>query len=291
MSATRKVPLRGVEIWKNPKNKFTVFQLHYLANPGKTTTEWKSDARAGLSRQKWDQEYEIKWENWMGRPVYGDYDDQPAPYGHRFDGELQPEEGLPLLRGWDFGLTPACVIAQLQGTRLVILREYVSKNMGIKRFAGDVVMPALRNEFPAWTDQGKHWIDCIDPAGDGRAQTDETTCAQHLMMVGCRRIVPGPITWEERRSAVEFFLLGRTKAGPNLLISSTDAPMLTKGFRGGYRYPETFAEKEPTKIRPVKDMYSHCHDALQYAAAVARGFTRSSLNEAPPAPSYRRGIA
>ncbi len=62
---------------------------------------------------------------------------------------------------------------------------------------------------------------------------------------------------------MEHFLLKISKAGPGLLIDMAACPVLTRGFKGGYRYPEKAEEVEPVKLRPLKDEHSHPHDALQ----------------------------
>jgi len=259
----KQFPMEGVEIWRNPKNGFVVFQLHYTANELKRNDQWKGQARAGLSSAKWNQEYEINWDAFRGKPVYHDFNERI----HGSQGTLLPERGLPLLRGWDFGLTPACIVSQLQGRQLVVLKEFIGNNMGIKRFAGDVVVPGCKLLFPDWQDQKRDYYDFIDPAGLARAQTDETTCAQHMFAAGIKNIHPGPITWNDRIEGVEQFLLRFYKRGnevvPGLQVSLAGCPTLVRGFKGGYQYPEKSIEIEPEIVKALKNSYSHPHDAFQ----------------------------
>ena len=49
---------------------------------------------------------------------------------------------------------------------------------------------------------------------------------------------------------------------PKLLVNS-QCKMLIDGFMGGYHYPEKETRNQKT-TKPVKDEYSHIHDALQY---------------------------
>lgn len=254
-------PLEGIEIWKNRKNKFLVYQIHYTANPNKRSVGFKDAIRSSMPRAQYLQEYELQWDSFSGFPVYRDFDLKR----HKAAIKPSPINGLPLLRGWDFGLTPACVIAQLQEDQLVILKEYVELNMGAERFSEKVLKDcALR--WPEWGDQKKNWRDYIDPSGAFRKDTDEGTCAKILDSKGLAPI-PGPVAFEERRQSVEFFLVRQTKVGPCFLIDAAECPILMKGFLGGYRYPEKSAEIEPNKIRPIKDEHSHPHDALQYIAS------------------------
>ena len=77
-------------------------------------------------------------------------------------------------------------------------------------------------------------------------------------------INPGPVTWEERRQAVTHFLLKLVPKGPTFQVFAKKCPVLVKGFQGGYQFPEKAVDIEPSKLRPLKNAYSHPHDALQY---------------------------
>lgn len=276
----KRYPMKGVEVWRNSKNRFVVFQLHYSANPAKDNDEFRESQKSGLTRAKFEQEYEIAWDAYEGKPVYSDW----IKKIHASQERLAPEFGLPLLRGWDFGLTPACIIAQLQGEQLVVLRELVAINMGIKRFCETVVIPECNIHYA-----GYEFLDFIDPAGFAKAQTDETTCAQHMMACGIKKVQPGALTWEERRSSVEGFLTKHHRVGkeihPNLLVDAAMCPTLVRGFDGGYRYPDKYAEIEPGDPRPIKDEHSHPHDAFQYLCSRVKKLTERKT-PAIPSPGY-----
>lgn len=252
-----KSPMEGVTIWTNPKNRFTVFDLHYTADPVKRTETWKKAAKSRLSLKDWKQEYEKTWETFVGLPVYGDF----SPTVHAKQG-LEYQAGLPLLRGWDFGLTPACVIAQLQGNQLLFLKEFTELNMGADRFS-DIVLPQCEQLFP-----GMEWIDFVDPAGANRDQSDEGQCTAILDSKGLK-CIPGEITFTRRRKAMEEFLIRfEPKTGEAcFLVDPLNCPVLYRGFQGGYRYADGVLEKEPSKVKPLKDEHSHPHDAAQYIAS------------------------
>ena len=72
-SERKKFPMQGIEIWKNPGNKFCVFQIHYTANPAKRDPKYKDNAKSGMPISKYNQEYEISWESYEGKPVYRDW--------------------------------------------------------------------------------------------------------------------------------------------------------------------------------------------------------------------------
>ena len=73
-----------------------------------------------------------------GKPVYPEYNDKI----HCLTENLEAERGLPIALGWDFGLTPACVVMQVTARgKVIILDEIISEDMGIRQFANDAVKP------------------------------------------------------------------------------------------------------------------------------------------------------
>lgn len=280
-TADVKCPMEGLTLWTNPKNKFTVLQIHYTADPEKRSQAFKESIKSSMPIRQYQMEYELNWDSWEGLPVFPDYD--VTRHGLKQSDEIEPIYGLPLLRGWDFGLTPACVVAQLQNQKLCILKEFTAINMGAERFS-EIVMRECKSLFPAWVDQKNQWRDFIDPSGTFRKDTDEGTCAKILDGRGLYPI-PGAIAWEERRTSVEYFLSRFTSEGPCFSINLGKCPMLTRGFSGGYLYPAKSIEIEPSKIRPIKNEYSHAHDALQMITSRITQM-RHSTGRRVPMPSY-----
>ena len=260
----KQYPLPGIEVWKNKKNGFCVFEIHYTADPAKRDPEFIAKVRRSMPRRKYLQEYEKAWESWTGLPVYADFDKSI----HGVEGEIRPHVGLPLLRGWDWGLTPACVVAQLQGETLAVMYEFTAVNMGAERFS-TLVLRECQVLYKFWGDQKKDWIDYVDPSGAARKDTDEGSCTKILDAKGLEPI-GGAIAFEERRSSVEHFLTRRTSAGPGFKISLPNCRKLVQGFEGGYRYPDSALEINNAQLRPIKNEYSHCHDALQMVTSRLR---------------------
>ncbi len=275
-----KTPIEGIKIWKNPGNGFLVFDCNYRANPAKRSKEWVEAVRRSMPVRDFLMEYEESWHTYEGLPVYGDFN----KFIHVSQHSLTPHLGVPLLLGWDFGLTPACVVGQLCDGQLRILREYVGQNSGILKFAESVWQDFRRN-YTAWTHSDDSVFSFIDPAGFQRSQVDEKTCAQGLRACGFSRLEPGPVDFEARRTAVEHFLFKQTKSGSAFLLDPHNCNTLIEGFAGGYRYSDKETERESTKVRPLKDRYSHPHDALQYLCAGAQGKQRQFSYETN-APAY-----
>ncbi len=275
-----KRPMEGVELWENPRNRFCVVDLHYTANPEKRGETWKEAVRSSMPIRDFLMEYERSWQTFEGKPVYADFNRTL----HVSSGPVKVDPGIPLLLGWDFGLTPACIIAQLVGRQLRIIREFVETNGSISKLA-PVVQLYLQTHFLSWihADNITHYI---DPAGFQKAQTDERTCADVMRTVfgSNSRIQPGPVTWEARKKAVEDYLTKTFGEGPGLLVSE-DCPILIEGFNGGYMYSDKALEIEPASIRPLKNKFSHPHDALQYLCAGATSLQKTYRINLPT-PSY-----
>lgn len=200
-----------------------------------------------------------------GRPVYPEFDDRL----HVAKEDVAPVFGRLLLLGWDFGLTPACVVAQeLPDGKVVVLAEYAvgaHAQMGIRQFARDVVLPGLREQFGAWFVSGA-FISYGDPAGRQKAQTDETTCLQILEDEGIPTAPAATNAFQARRDAVGLLLVGSAESGPRMLINPS-CRMLRKGFRGKYCYERVQLGGVDARYKeyPSKNIYSHIQDALQYA--------------------------
>jgi len=72
---------------------------------------------------------------------------------------------------------------------------------------------------------------------------------------------PSTQEWEPRRESVSI-MLGKHERGFPALLIDPSCNRLVQGFMGGYGYKEVqngiFGDK------PVKNRFSHVHDALQY---------------------------
>jgi len=203
-----------------------------------------------------------------GKPVYPEYNDKI----HCLEKNVEAERGLPIVLGWDFGLTPACVVMQVTARgKVIILDEVISEDMGIRQFANEMVKPLLANRYGGFT-----VYSAGDPAGNIRAQTDERTCLQELLEAGIYT-EPAPTNdFIPRRESVAFFLTRMSDGEPAFLLNPR-CTTLRKGFGGRYKYERLKTSGTARyKDRPVKDIYSHIQDATQYACMRVRsGLTPS----------------
>lgn len=277
-----KSPMEGVEVWVNPRNGFCVIDLHYTANPDKRGAEFREGLLSTLPIATFRQEYEKSWETFEGKPVYEDFNERI----HVTSAKPKVHVGLPLLLGWDSsGLTPACIFAQLQEDRLIVVMELVGIGMGAVRFV-PYVKQEIMQHFPQITDIGEQTISFIDPAGLKRSETNEKTYMQYIIEGGFRQVRPGPMTWEKRKESVDERLVGLSKGEGKIQIYDKGCPVLIAGFKGGFRYPDSVVTQEPDKVRPIKDVHSHPHDGLQYLCGGLKSYVTEHYEYTDHAPKY-----
>ena len=126
-----------------------------------------------------------------------------------------------------------------------------------------------------------------DPAGDSRAQTDEKTPFQIFRAAGLSILpAPGNNDFVLRTEAVNGSLNRMVDGKPSFLLSP-QCLVLKAGFTRGYCYPRMQVSGAVRYgDRPIKNRYSHPHDALQYLLLGAgEGFnviTPSKSQQAKP---------
>lgn len=195
---------------------------------------------------------------------------------------VDPIEGPTIIRSWDFGLTPACIFSQvLPDGRWLTFDEMTSDNMSIDQFSDDVLEHCQRSF------QGKATFeDWADPAGTQRAQTDKRTCFE--IMEAKKIAVEGSEQDPTMRQEAVRSVLRRP--GPEfegMFVLHPRCKVLRKGFMGGYhRRRLRVSGAERYSAEPEKNLYSHPHDALQYAMVK---YFAPSLRGIEPADDYPSG--
>lgn len=190
-----------------------------------------------------------------GRPVYKDYDDQY----HCAKTAFQPLAGLPVIIGFDQGLTPAAVFTQLAPNgQVIVFDEITTEDCSLQEFCNDYLWPKIRNEYPQII--GNFTIIC-DPATRARSMNDSRAGTDIIKEAGLpfRTAKTNAATF--RRESVTNFL--RKKDG---FLLSPACQVLREGFISQYKYEESrAAQSSGFKDTPAKNEFSHPHDALQYA--------------------------
>ena len=213
-----------------------------------------------------------------GKPVYqGSYDDAV----HHSPQPLGVFRGLPIFLGFDFGLTPACVIGQVTPTgQLRILRELTCTRGGIKQFATDAVKPLLATLFP-----NMQVISSGDEAGGQASQADsDLNCFNQLDALGIpTRKAPTNKLLPRRQAVIDR--LTRMSDGKPAFLLDPSCKMLRRGFLGGYKFERVqVSGEERYRDIPAKNKFSHCHDGLQYLIMTVDTVQSYDSVVIPPAP-------
>ena len=207
-----------------------------------------------------------------GKPIYQMF----ARDMHVAKEEVAVAAGAPVYVGLDFGLTPAATIGQKVRGRWLIQSELVAFDMGIVRFA-----EVLREELATRFAEASEVFIYGDPAGDFRAQTDEST-PFHILRGAGLRAFPAPSNSVDLRLESVASQLQKMVDGKAAFMIDPRCQQLIKGFEGGYQYRRMEVSGERYADKPDKNMYSHVHDALQYMMLGA-GEGRALMNSQAPA--------
>ena len=254
--AVTTTPQRGIWEWTNPQNGFHVVLTHFTSDPAKDNQKFVDEAKRGTSVSNFEREYNIRWQSFRGQPVFRD--DFKRSF-HVAPAAIVPYSHLPIIRGWDFGLYPACVFTQLwPGMRLVVLHELCESGMGLERFLEEV-----SRKTTEWFPAASKFFEVVDPAGFARSANDERTA---VSMLADRRtyhlnVTPGMQVPAERFAAVRRFL-SRNVAGEPALLIDPGCSMVIGGMDGGYHFAYNVSGQ--LREKPEKNIYSHPADALQY---------------------------
>jgi len=205
-----------------------------------------------------------------GKPVYPEYND----FIHASD-KVKGEKELEICLGWDFGLTPSLVVGQMteQG-QVKLLAELTTEDMHVRQFARDVVKPFLSRHFRGV----KIGFSVADPAGNNRGEGEGKASIKILndeyvkefndtpLEMGFETVAATSNDPTLRLNAVKTFLTKMVQGKPGLIVNSVYCPVVRKGFNGEYKYRKIQAtgREEVYTEKPLKNKYSHPHDAVQY---------------------------
>lgn len=221
-----------------------------------------------------------------GKPVYPEYNDGM----HCAD--VEPVPGVTIQRGWDFGLTPACLFTQVHPDgRWLVFDELVADDLGIDTFADSVNLHSSQKYA------GFKFEDYGDPAGAARspmtADKAEKTCFDILRGKGIK-IQVSEQNLTIRLESVKKPLNSLIRGKPQLQLHSR-CKVTRKGFQGRYQYRRVkiAGAEERYHDEPDKNSYSHPHDGLQYVAVKVFGDAvraRIAKQKARPIKYDARGI-
>lgn len=193
-----------------------------------------------------------------GKPVWPEYVDRlhcPADPKQW----PRPIQGLPIYRGWDFGLTPACIFSQITPRgQWIVLRELIATHMGADAFGDEVIEESARNY------SGFEFIDIGDPAGASASEANETVSCFRVLHGKGIMIEPGIQTLAIRLESVRKPLRTLIDGGRPQFVLHPRCKKLRRGLMGGYHWRRLRISGERYTSTPEKDAYSHPCDALGY---------------------------
>ncbi len=221
-----------------------------------------------------------------GKPVYGDnYNEQI----HNADCEFWPVKGRPIIMAFDFGLTPACVIGQIQASgQLRLIDEMTTERMGLEGFLKDVVNPLMATKY-----RGFERIVVGDPSGSKGSDNDEKSCFD-ILRANKYDVIPAPSNaLEPRLGAVRWWMSNLVGRGLPALSIGSNLTVSKKGFAGGYKFARVMTGGAEARYRdmPEKNKYSHPHDCIQYLCMIARPEHLSSVTKSNPTNQQQRKVA
>lgn len=194
------------------------------------------------------------------------------------------------LIGMDFARNPAVAVGQDIDGQLRIIREFVGINIDVAAFVKETVIPQMNQLYPDFKLRG--WG---DPSGNGRTGGDASTAFIHARESGLSLVPAWTNDPAERQRAVSRRLSRLTNGTPAIVIDPS-CTTLVGGFAGGYRFERKKVEGtiDEYKDEPLKNLFSHIHDALQYlVSGLDRGSgktpdeQRRQARESGPLPNGR----
>lgn len=209
-----------------------------------------------------------------GKPVHPAYNDNL----HYANKVLIANPALELCLGWDFGLTPACAISQLSSHgKLEIIDELWSEDLCLREFAEHTVIPHLDRYYPFWR---RSYVSVHDPA-DSKGNEGNTN-QQILAELGISSFPAAsnnnPVA---RRDGLDYFL-GRITGGEPAFSLSSKCPRIRKGLQSEFKYAKVKASGDDRYFdKPVKNMYSHICEALEYGAMKYARTAKEPVTKAP----------
>lgn len=219
----------------------------------------------------------------LGQPVAQGYSDDR----HVAKVRLVPARG-ELWLGWDAGLTPCCLVAQVRDGVLAVYAALATERGGTRDFIENAVQPWLVQHLPWALHGGAPLYHVCDPAMAAASQEDSTKAPATTVKALLGGVVRfGPVKWAHRRDPL-LALFNKAVAGrPALQISPVeDTELLRRALAGMWRYGADVAGGLRPSEQPIKDHpWSDLGDALTYLVAELFPVMPRDRREGPLKPS------
>jgi hypothetical protein len=190
-----------------------------------------------------------------GKPVHPWYVDSV----HCQDIQFTPDKAKPIILGFDFGRTPACIfLQQASFKRWIAFDEFLSEDMGAVAFA-----PELKRHIDyAYPDyKFKGWG---DPSGDNKGQASDDTPFRLIVAAGIPCQPTQSNSPKVRRAALEVPMKELCMDGKPRFLILPKCKKTRNGLQGGFKYRRIKISEERYTDEPDKNEFSHPVEALEY---------------------------
>jgi hypothetical protein len=166
-------------------------------------------------------------------------------------------KGLTLYRGWDnSGNVPAAVVVGCPSPRRIhVFREFFHDRMGIVDFTKYVVNQC-NLKFP-----GAEFVDYADPAGENAFSNKKGGFTSNAILMAENGV---DAEASEQNPDARYNAVDDQLAIIDGILIDPSCTRLINGFLGGYHRQEIGQGTGIYAENPVKNRFSHPHDALQY---------------------------
>ncbi len=236
------------QLYTDSNNGFGKIKLHWREHPLRDN-KWSLEAKRGLSKARWRQEYEIDF-NVLADRVYSEFETSLHLLDKPF--RWNPENG-PIFRGIDFGYRHPYVIwaQQMHNGELIVFDEWEGKDATVDEMAVEIKAIDRRHGI---TESDIAFSGC-DPAGAAVSDTG-ISAVERLRKRGFK------LVWRtsEIVTGIEIVKsLLKDAAGTVRLKFSPKVERLLYHLRH-YRWKQDIGQ-------PLKDdVHDHAMDALRYLA-------------------------
>jgi hypothetical protein len=239
--------------------------------------DWAARVKGGVPVREWLREMEMVETVYDGEPVYADFNESNHSFEFYAEGPRLPViRGSKYIGGWDCGQTMMPAFTLLQVTpppyhQVHALLEVTSVGSEPMSKFAPRVLASLVKLLPGQWPEVEHWADTTVVTRSGASgATPQDEAAKHGF-----RLRQSSNVWAGRWDAVSWLLADQIVEGmPRFLIDPLACPLLLAGFQGAYKFDDqSVGAVDPERVSkssPVKNMYSHVHDSLQYAALRVR---------------------
>lgn len=265
----------GIKYWRTCDG-VDVLSVHYSSDPDcspdtEIGRKWIENERRGISESGWQQQYEISYDTFEGRPVIMNFSRNRQVFVRGFD--LEPK--TPIRLSIDFGTRVSCCLmaqlVQVEGFTSMQLRffEEIFLEFTQTHELAQTIVEMMKLRYRGyWMRRGERVKVYCDPAGYQSRETTADANANTSIQILRNYGIPTPTAKkfgvpDSTRLAEATFALMYPNGEPAILVHER-CERLIKALESGWRFP--LNQKPGGKVGyPEKDnYYEHIGDCVRY---------------------------